>query len=266
MNILTDVTARPVIAHRGGRAGAPENTIETMRRGLADGADAIELDVRLSADGVVVVIHDPTVDRTTDGSGVVAQMALAELKSLDAGARFGPQRRATGQHGRQRIPTLAEVLEEFPHVALLIEVKELQAAVPTRTLIEARLAEGRCVVDSLSSRLLDPFRGSRIPRGAGRSGAIRLLAESFLGGPSPIAADIAALCIPPDYHRVPLPVGRLIAAMRAAHKPTHIWTVNEPADALRLWRLGARGIITDDVPAIVAARSRYSETLPPASP
>ena len=69
MNVLFDVGARPVIAHRGGRARAPENTLEAMQLGIAEGADAIEFDVRLTADGEVVVIHDATVDRTTDGSG-----------------------------------------------------------------------------------------------------------------------------------------------------------------------------------------------------
>ena len=92
MNILIDGSCRPVIGHRGNRAYAPENTIESFAQAVAAGADAIELDVHLSADGVAVVIHDPHVRRTTDGAGDVVGMTFDELRKLDAGARFANSR------------------------------------------------------------------------------------------------------------------------------------------------------------------------------
>src|SRR5512136_697214 len=93
------------IAHRGASAAAPQNTLAAFRKAVELGADGVELDVQLSADGAVVVIHDFTVDKTTDGTGRVAAKTLAELKALDAGSRFSPQ------FAGERIPTLAEVFE-----------------------------------------------------------------------------------------------------------------------------------------------------------
>jgi len=97
---------RPTIfAHRGASVHAPENTLSAFQLGLQQGADAIELDAKLSADGVVVVIHDATVDRTTDGNGAVKKLSLEAIKELDAGSFFDH-----AFHG-ERIPTLGEVFE-----------------------------------------------------------------------------------------------------------------------------------------------------------
>src|SRR5512136_1224893 len=97
---------RPLnIGHRGASAAAPQNTLAAFRKAMELGADGVELDVQLSADGAVVVIHDFTVDKATDGTGRVAAKTLAELKALDAGSRFSPQ------FAGERIPTLAEVFE-----------------------------------------------------------------------------------------------------------------------------------------------------------
>lgn len=257
MNVLLELDGKPVIAHRGGGARVAENTLEAMQLAIADGADGLEFDVRLSADGEVVVIHDPTVDRTTDGSGAVQKMTLAELKSLDAGFRFTARQPYPLTRTRHRIPTLNEVLQSFPGVPLLIEIKNPLAASATRRLIENHAGEDQCLIDSFSSTALNVFRGSGIARGAGRSGVIRLLARSFLGAPSPVPNDVSALSIPRTYHGVPLPVRHLAETMRSARKPTHIWTVNHPDEASAMWGLGASGIITDDVPPILAARSRH---------
>lgn len=255
MNILFDVDARPVIAHRGGRARAPENTLEAMQLGIAEGADALEFDVHLCADGEVVVIHDATVDRTTDGSGAVERMTLADLRSLDAACRFSGVQPHPVVSRPCRIPTFVEVLESFPGTPLIIEVKTPAASIQTRALIEKHGAEDRCLVDSFHSDALDVFRGSRIARGASRNGAIRLLARSFLHTQALLAVELSALCMPRIYRGLPLPVKRLAAHLRSAGKPTHIWTVNDPGEALEMWRLGASGIITDEVPAILAARA-----------
>ena len=255
MNVLLELDRRPVIAHRGGSARAPENTLEAMRFAIANGADGLEFDVQLSADGEVVVIHDPTVDRTTDGTGGVERMTLAELTSLDAGFRFSARPLGPVTAIKHRIPTLDEVLQSFPGIPLLIEIKVPLGASATRRLIEKHGAEDRCLVDSFSSTALNVFRDSSIARGTGRSGVIGLLARSFTGSPSPVPGDVSALSIPRTYHGVPLPVRHLARTMRSARKPTHIWTVNGPDEAREMWALGASGIITDDVPVILAARS-----------
>ncbi|MBA3467264.1 MAG: hypothetical protein H0T21_07615 [Gemmatimonadaceae bacterium] len=257
VNVLLDPGQRPVIAHRGGRARGPENTLEAMRTAVADGAEGFEFDVRVSADGVVMVIHDPTLDRTTNGTGAVERTTAAELRSFDAGLRSTDP--PSTSPGSSRIPTLDEVLTEFPALPMIIEVKAPLAAFPTRKLIEMHDAEDRCLVDSYSSAALDVFRDSRIRLGAGRNGVVAVLARSFAGATHPVPAAISALCIPPSYHGVPLPLRHLAKTMRSAGKPVHIWTINEPAEARALWAIGASGIITDDVPAILAARR---ETFP----
>lgn len=111
------------VAHRGGAALAPENTLAAFRTGLENDADALELDIHLSKDGRLVVMHDASVDRTTDGRGFVADLTVPELKALDAGARF----RGPGV-GRQEIPLLEEVLELIAgsgndRVQLQVEIK-----------------------------------------------------------------------------------------------------------------------------------------------
>ena len=219
----------------------------------------------LSADGEVVVIHDPTVDRTTEGTGAVERMTLAELKSFDAGFRFSARPQKPVATIKHRIPTLDEVLRSFPGMPLLIEIKALLAASATRRLIERHGAEGRCLVDSYSSTALNVFRDSRIARGAGQSGVIRLLARSFMGAQSPVPGHVSALSIPRTYHGVPLPVKHLAGTMRLARKPIHIWTVNHPDEARAMWGFGASGIITDDVPVILAARSRQQAQEAPQS-
>jgi glycerophosphoryl diester phosphodiesterase len=120
-----------VVAHRGASGQAPENTMESFRLGAEAGADAIELDVHLTQDGQLAVIHDDTVDRTTDGTGAVADMTLKDLRGLDAGARFATPDGSTPFAGKGlTIPTLDEVLEWLPDdLGLVVEIKA-RAAVP----------------------------------------------------------------------------------------------------------------------------------------
>ena len=128
MPVLLDPAARPVIGHRGAAALAPENTIISFERAVADGADAIEFDVHVSADGHVVVIHDPTLDRTTDGTGAVAELTLERIRAADAGARFTRDGMEHPYRGRGvRVPTLTEVLDRFPALPMLIEIKTVRA-------------------------------------------------------------------------------------------------------------------------------------------
>src|SRR6185312_5605525 len=116
MNPLLDLDAHPVIAHRGASGYAPENTLPAFELAVRQGADALELDVRLTMDGAAVVIHDATLDRTTGLTGPVRARTLAELRLADAGLRFTPDGGGTLPFRDQgtRIPTLAEVLWTFP--------------------------------------------------------------------------------------------------------------------------------------------------------
>ena len=259
MNPLLDPAARPVIGHRGNKAFAPENTLESFRQAVAAGADAIEFDVRISADGIPVVFHDPTVGRTTSGSGEVARMTFAQLRALDAGSRF------TNDAGKSfpykdsgvLIPSFDEILDAFPAFPLLIEIKDPLASPAVRKAIESRNASSRCLIDALDSRSLRPFSGSSIATGAGRSGVTQLMAGVLLHRRVK-SLPFSALCIPLTYNGLPLPVRRFAKIAPLHECRVHVWTINDPAVAIDLWTAGVNGIISDDPAAMLKTR----ETLP----
>lgn len=254
---LLDLTQRPVIGHRGNSAHAPENTLEAFRQAVALGVDALEFDVRRTADGVVVVLHDPTLDRTTDGSGRVDHLRLDEVRRADAGARFTSDRGASWPWRDRglRVPTLEEVLQTFPDTPVLIEIKDEAAGTAVRDVILRHQAESRCVVASFDDGALTPFRGGPIAVGATRRDTARHFFQALLRLPIRMPG-YRALSIPLSHRGVPLPVGGYVAALRAAGVPVHVWTVDEPAVARRLWHQGVCGILSNDPAPILAERAQ----------
>lgn len=247
--LLCDPEARLVIAHRGGAGRAPENTMAAFARSASLGADAIELDVRLSRDGEVVVIHDATLDRTTNRRGAVGGRTASDLARVDAGYRF------TVDGGRSfpfrdrgiGVPRLADIVEATGDIPLLIEIKTSAALQPTVRLLERMGATDRSVVAAASIDAVAPARGGRLRTGAAAKDAAALLFA--LRAPAHLPYE--ALCIPPRYFGLPIPVGRLARRARRCGTATHVWTINDPAHARRLWRAGVAGIVTD-VPDVIA--------------
>ena len=259
--ILVDPAARPVIGHRGDSAHFPENTIPSFDRAVELGADAIEFDLRVSRDGKIVVIHDPTVDRTTNGTGAVDSFALAELKSLDAGARFSPDGGKTFPFRGQglTIPTFDEMLARFTSIPLLIEVKIPQAGRLAPEVLNRRDANGRVVLDSTDAAALEPFRGLPLIRGASLRDIVAILPRTLLGLPLG-QVDYRAFCVPLWYHGIPVPVRRLAETGHRAGFPTHVWTVNDARVAGQLWGWGINGIISDDPGTMLEVRRRIFES------
>jgi glycerophosphoryl diester phosphodiesterase len=254
-NPLLDPTATPVIAHRGASAEAPENTLAAFRLAVEQGAEAFELDVHATADGAPVVIHDPTLERTTDLAGLVAACPLARLREADAGARFTTDGgRTFPWRGRGvRVPPLAEVLGEFPALPLLIEVKDPRAQhAVARVLLEAGAA-GRCVVASDQHEALAAFEGPPFLRGASKRDILRLWLGSLVGLALG-APGCRAYAVPQRHRGLPVVTGRLLAAARRLGRPVHVWTVNDPGVAVGLWRRGVAGIITNTPAAVLAVR------------
>lgn len=152
------------VAHRGASAYAPENTVEAFALAIGQGADVIELDVHLTRDDEVVVMHDHRVDRTTDGTGEISALTLPEIRALDAGGWFGAQWRGA------RVPTLAEVLERFAAVWIDIEIK---AGVSAHWFAGA-VEEDAAVTGRVAARVLEV---------AARHGALdRIVVSSFGAG------------------------------------------------------------------------------------
>ncbi len=255
MSVLLDPARRPVIGHRGTRAHAPENTVESFRQAIALGVDAVEFDVHLSADGIPVVMHDPTVDRTTDGTGTLASRTVAQLKRLDAGARFTPDGgRSFPWRGRGlTVPTLAEALEATAGVPVIIEMKTEAVARPALELLQRTGAAARALIGSFIDGALEPFRAAGLPVGAASRALSRLYLPAVLGA-QPRSLPFDAMCIPRFHKGLPLPVRRFARIMRALGGTTHVWTVNDAAVARRLWGAGVNGMISDDPAVMLAAR------------
>ena len=258
MHPLLDLHALPIVGHRGNAAHAPENTLESFRQAVEIGVDALELDVHLTADGHVVVIHDPTLDRTTDGSGRVDRMTLAEIRRADAGARFTKDRGATRPYLGKGItvPTLDEVMENFAAMPLLIELKTRAASRATRDVISRHAAERRCVVAAFDERAMDAFAGSGIAHGGSRRDTALLLWRALLRVPVR-RAGFNVLCMPPYHRGLPLPVGGYVSILEPLGVPVHCWTIDDPREAQRLRRRGVRGIISNDPRLLKTGIDRY---------
>jgi glycerophosphoryl diester phosphodiesterase len=244
---------RPVFGHRGNSAHAPENTIEAFDQAVALGVDGLEFDVRATREGRIVVIHDPTVDRTTDGSGPVAGKSLAELQKLDAGARCTADGESWKGRG-VRIPLFEDVLARYENLPLLIEIKTPAAAAGTRQLIESHGAKDRCIVASFDHRATALFAGSGIRVGSSQRDVARLVIPARLGF-SIRAPRFDVMCIPRQFHGIPVPVASLARALSAHRVLVHIWTVDDARTARSLWAAGVHGIISNDPAVILRARA-----------
>jgi glycerophosphoryl diester phosphodiesterase len=255
MNPLLDLDARLVIAHRGASGSAPENTLEAFDLAAKAGADAFELDVRLSRDGAPMVIHDAALDRTTDRAGLVRANTLVDLRTADAGFRFTPDggRSYPFRGAGVRIPTLGEVLWTFPGMPMLIEVKEpeVQAAVQ-RVLVTEGVTE-RCVLASEHREALELFREAPFARAASAPEISALYRSVLLHLPLP-HVSYRLLSVPEKYRMLTVPTPRFVAAARSLGRPVDVWTVNEPATARALWARGVAGIVTDLPEVILPVR------------
>ena len=264
MSSFARTTGRPLVfAHRGGRALGPENTLVAFDLGVAAGADGMELDVHLSRDGRVVVCHDPTVDRTTDATGPLADRTAAELAALNATLRFGTDLEHVWTGPRAGIPTLDDVLARYPHARVIVEIKDGTEACAAAVVESVRRAEalGRTCVGSFSLLALQAVR-AREPRmvtGAAPREGHWALYRSWVG--------LSPGRVPYSVFQVPERAGRLQVVtppfLRAVHKrdiSCYVWTVNEDADMRRLFDLGVDGIITDRPDLAVRVRDQWVQS------
>lgn len=239
----------PVLAaHRGGAGLAPENTMAAFRQALDEwDADMLEMDVQLTADGQVVVLHDETVDRTTDGTGAVREMVWDKVRRLDAGYRFRDRSGEFPYRGRGvRIPLFDEVLEELPHMRIMVEPKSAEAAGPLVEVIRARGAEHRILIGAMFERTRVAARDYGGPRGASRSQVMPfwLLHRIPVIGRWYVPA-VDAFQVPETWGRYRVVTPGFVRAAHRANIPVHVWTVDDPADMRRLLEWGVDGIQTD---------------------
>jgi glycerophosphoryl diester phosphodiesterase len=240
-----------VIAHRGGALLWPENTLFAFRRAAELGADMLEMDLRATADGAIVVLHDETVDRTTDGMGPVRALTLERLRRLDAAHRWSADGGRTFplRGAGLVVPTLEEVLRALPRTPMTLEIKQREpslAAALCRA-IRAEGASGRVLVASFHDAEVRSFRRHcpevATSATAGEARAFVLL--SRVAPSPPYTPPAQALQLPERLGSLRVITPRLVDAARRRGFQVHAWTVDEEADMRRLLGLGVDGIVTD---------------------
>jgi len=240
MNRLFELPKPVIFAHRGASAYAPENTMAAFRLAAQQGVEAIELDAKLSADGEVIVIHDTTVDRTTNAKGEVRNFSVREFQQMDAGSHFSEEFRG------EPVPTLRQVFEELGK-KLFINVELTNYATPRDQLPEkvATLVKEYQLEEWVLFSSFNPFNLIRVRRELpdcpvgilALEGTAGWLARSFIGrwfAPQiihPNLKDASADFIQKEHQR---------------NRRVHVWTVNDPQDIERLFQDRVDGIFTDD--------------------
>ena len=225
--------------------------MEAFRLAAESGVRGLETDVHMTRDGYVVAIHDDSVDRTTDGAGLVRGMTFTELKGLDAGYRFTPDGGETYPYRGKgvRVPGIREVFREFEEFVVNIEIKEEQPGVEEALLraIKEHGAEDRVIVASGRTRPVRRFR--RLSRGRVRTAASaldiavfyylsRMRLERLLRPP------YDALQVPVEYRGTPLVTPRFLKAAHGRGVRVDVWTIDNPGEMRRLLDLGADAIMT----------------------
>ena len=209
-------------------------------------ADMLEMDVRLTRDGEVVVIHDDTVDRTTDGTGAVSSMSLAQLQALDAGARFLDPAGVPTYRGRGvRVPRFEDVLTAFPDMRMNVEAKEAQAAAPLVEIIRRHGAESRVLVAAEFEKARASVRGYPGPWGASRHHIFFFWILHRLPGGGPYTPEADILQVPEVWKGKRIVTPRFIREAHRRNLPVQVWTVDDPDDMRRLLEWGVDGIQTD---------------------
>jgi len=218
-----------IIAHRGASAHAPENTIAAFQLALDHVADGIELDVMLSKDHQLVVIHDDTVDRTTNGSGLVKEMTLKELQSLDAG-------------DGQRIPTLEEVFDQFGGRFIInVELKNYASIFDPLPMEVAKRVKKYQIEESILISSFNPFN---LPRFHSRLPEVKL---GLLTQPDQAKKWVWRVFHFDALHPYFSDVDRsLVASLHDRNRKVNVWTVDDSQEISRLAELNVDSIITND--------------------
>ena len=239
-----------VMAHRGGQGLWPENTLFAFERAAELGADVLDMDVRSTADGVLVAIHDKRVDRTTNGRGEVGALTLAQLKTLDAGSRWTADRGASFPfRGRGiTVPALEEVFRSFPQMRMSMEIKqeEPSIAAPLCSLVRAYDLGGQVLVSSFSAEVMEVFRAAcpEVATSAAASEVLLFWGASRLFLDAAYQPSVQVLQVPERLGWLDVVDERFTGMARAHNMKVCVWTVDEPEDMQRLLDLGVDGVNT----------------------
>lgn len=257
-----DTNRRLVFAHRGGALLAPENTLPAIDNGIALGADGLEIDVQLSADGIPVVIHDRTLDRTTDRTGPVQGLTASELATVDAGFHFVQDGTFPFRGQGIGVPTLEAVLSRHPDARIIIEMKggEPELASQVGATIKRAGAIDRTCVGSFYQASIDAIRAHHpeVVTSASQEEARWALHRSWVRWPWPRPRPYCAFQVPEHAGRMRVVSRNFLDHVHREGHSVQVWVVNDRADVERLLDWGVDGIISDVPDAAVAARDQWT--------
>ena len=253
---------RPLIfAHRGGARLAPENTMPAIDNGMKLGSDGIEIDVQLSADGVPVVIHDPTLDRTTDRTGPVRALSAAELARVDAGFHFEVDTLFPFRGQVIGIPRLDEVLAKHRDARVIIEMKggEPELARAVAAVVVKAAAVDRACVSSFQQSSIDTIRAEHpeITTSASVREARWTLHRSWVRWPWVTRQPYFAFQVPEHTRRLRVVSPAFVRQVHKQGQVVQVWVVNERRDVIRLLDWGVDGIISDRPDIAISARDEW---------
>lgn len=264
-----DIPTPIAIGHRGCAGEAPENTLPSFERALAEGAAILESDVHVTRDGIPVLLHDDDLDRTTDGSGPVCELDFVELARLDAGYRFTTDGGSSFPYRGKgiRVPSLEQALAAFPGARFNLELKLERPGLVEHSLDAIRSAgrESLTLVTAGDDALMVALRaqivssGIRVAQGASTADILGFLRSLDGGAPPP---GPMALQIPAEFAGRPLATPELIAHAHRHDVQVHVWTVNDPAEMARLLDLGVDGLISDFPGRVAAVAAERASATP----
>lgn len=238
-----------VVAHAGSEL-YPTDTLFALEQYAAMGVDVLEMDVHRTADGEVILIHDDTVDRTTDGTGDVREMTLAEVQALDAGYYWTDEDGSHPFRGQGVfIPTLDEVLNRFPGYPMVIEIKQDDPPMESDLcyLLEEYEMDEKVIVASFHDDVMQRFREvcPQVATAASKGEVIEFVVRSYLLLPGTLSPEYHALQVPEKEYGIPIVNRFTVWAANRRNLQIHIWTVNDPEEMQHFIDIGVHGIMTD---------------------
>jgi glycerophosphoryl diester phosphodiesterase len=259
-----------LLAHRGGSRLAPENTLYAFQRALDWWrSDLLEIDVQPTRDGDAVVIHDPTVDRTTDGAGPVSSFTVSELKALDAGYRFTPDGGATFPYRGMGIglSTIREVLEALPDARINIEIKDGRAQQAVWDAVHDLHAVHRVLIAAGDRNNRSRFRTYPGPVSAGKQDVVAFYALHKAHAVRLWTPTVDVFQIPEILEGRRVMDRRMVKELQARNVAVHVWTIDDETDLRRLLEWGVDGIVTDRPDRLARVlHETHGRSLPPGPP
>lgn len=258
-----------VMAHGGGQGLRPDNTMSAFEHAVEIGVDVLEMDIHSTSDGVMVVIHDDTIDRTTDGSGFIQDFTFEEIQAFDAGYYWTPEghiQDADEYPFRGQgitIPALEELFQAFPDMRMNIEIKQQEPSIvePFCEMLREYEMTDKVLMASFHGDVIEDFRETcpEVLTSGYEEEILRFYLLTQTGRGDEYEATAAAFQVPEFQGNLQVITPEFVAAAEAVGVDVHVWTINEVEDLERMIAAGVHGIITDYPDVLMELLGRETE-------